>query len=135
MTVSSASIFKMARVYKVKKPLNEKRIAKRFLKFLAVNKDPLSSAQVLKNAPESVIKGVCNAAYVTKYDDVHLSPQHRKVLIKHRNSIGKLTTPHISIKKKRHLLTQTGSGFGAIIPIILSAALPLISRLFGSKSE
>ena len=99
MIVSSVNIFEMARVYKVKKPLNHKRIAKRFLKFLAVNKDPISSAHVIKNAPESVIKGVCNAAYVTKYDDVHLSPHQRKVLVKHRNAIGKLTTPHISIKK------------------------------------
>lgn len=106
---------------KVNKNISKTKILKRFVKYLAVSKDPKATTAVLKSAPEAVVKSVCNAALNLLKGDINITPNQKKIFKQHKAVISKLASKGIPIKVKRNLLTQKGSGF--FIPLLLGSVL------------
>ena len=100
---------------------------KRFIKFLAISREPNANGKIIKGAPSSVIKTICNAAENVLHGNVLLTPKQREVFKKHKKLILKLRTRKIPIKKKRELILQDGGAFW--IPLLLSAALSALGPL------
>ena len=106
---------------------------KRYIKFLAVSKDPTATAAVLKTAPDPVIKSVCNAAENILRGNIRLSPAQKKQFKLRKNLIIQLRTKSVSIARKRKLLSQKGGAFW--IPLLLSTVLSTLANTFFKKQE
>ena len=107
----------------------KQKVLKRFVKYLAVSKDPKATSAVLKSAPDPVVKSVCNAALNLLAGDIKISPNNKKIFARHKNIISQLASKGICLKSKRKLLTQKGSGF--FIPLLISTVLSTLgSALF-----
>jgi hypothetical protein len=97
------------------------KATKRTLKYLAVCKDKSTYRQLLKSAPDSVIKRICDLALnAIKSPDVRLSESQKRMFKKHRRQVLKLVDRKVDLGSKRNLL-QTG-GF-AWIPALIGALL------------
>lgn len=106
-------------------------MAKRTLKYLAVCKHPSLVHQVLKHAPDSVVKGVCNVALNAVAGDVNFTPAQRKLFSRHRAAIYRLGDKKLSLATKRRVLNQHGSGF--FIPALIGGVLSLLGSNIISK--
>ena len=106
---------------------------KRYIKFLAVSKDPNATAAVLKTAPDPVIKSVCNAAENVLRGNIILTPAQKKQFKLRKNLIVLLRTKGVSISRKRKLLSQKGGAFW--IPLLLSTVLSTLANTFFKKQE
>ena len=112
--------------------LSKQKLVKRFVKFLAVSKDPKATQAVLKSAPEPVVKSVCNAALNLLAGDIKISPSQKAIFKKHKSTISQLASKGPAISLKRRLLTQKGGGF--LIPLLISTVLSTLgSALFANK--
>ena len=94
---------------------------KRYVKFLAVCKDPTTSKAALRAAPDQVVKHICNAAVNAYQGDIKLSKKQKSTLKNYKNSIAALSSKNIPLKNKRKIINQKG-GF-SFVPIILSTVL------------
>lgn len=101
---------------------------KRYLKFLSICKNPTTTSQVIRSAPEKVIKVICNAALNAQQGEISLTPSQKKQFSKHRNLFSSLISKSIPIVKKRKILSQKGGA--AVLPILLSAILSALPLLF-----
>ena len=111
---------------------SKQKTVKRFVKFLAVSKDPKAAQAVLKSAPEPVVKSVCNAALNLLEGDIKLTPKQKTVFKKHKAAISILARKGPAISLKRKILTQKGGGF--FIPLLISTVLSTLgSALFANK--
>ena len=111
------------------KNIGKNKVLKRFVKFLAVSKDPKISSSVLKSAPEPVVKSVCNAALNLLAGDIKITPNQKKIFKQHKNIISQLASKGIPLQSKRKLLTQKGSGI--FIPLLIATVLSTLgSALF-----
>ena len=106
---------------------------KRYIKYLAVSKDPTATAAVLRTAPDPVIKSVCNAAENVLRGNINLTRAQKKIFKKNKELIIKLRTRSISIPAKRKLLSQKGGA--AWIPILLSTVLSALASSFFQKQQ
>ena len=106
---------------------------KRYIKFLAVSKDPNATAAVLKTAPDPVIKSVCNAAENVLRGNIRLTPAQKRQFKAKKNLIILLRTKGVSIDCKRKLLSQKGGAF--LIPLLISTVLSTLSNTFFKKQE
>lgn len=104
---------------------------KRYIKFLAVNTDKKISKQIIKTAPDKVIKAICNAAVNAQHGDIALSKSQKKIFHTNRKLFQLLNTRSIPIEKKRHAIVQKGGV--AILPILLTTALGALGSYFMSK--
>jgi hypothetical protein len=114
-------------------PLSKKRkLAKHTMKYLACCTDPDAYIAVTRAAPIGVIHGICNAALIVQQGDVDLSPNQKALFGAHRNDIATLTSPNVSLARKRKVIqSQTGGFF--FIPALIGAALGAIgSNIVGS---
>ena len=112
-----------------KKKHGKRTLIKRYIKLLAVSPDPAQNLGLIRNAPDEVIKSICNAAYNLTHGSVTLNPKQKSVFRKYKKAITTLVAPGPSIKHKRRVLVQQGGGF--FLPLLLSTVLPLIgSALF-----
>ena len=109
---------------------NKKRVTKRYIKFLQVNKDPSALRATLKNAPDSVIKTICNIALNAQQGDVAIRPFLQRILRRHKNKINALISQTKSLKTKRRLLQHGGFAF---LPALLAAVLPTLGGLVFDK--
>jgi hypothetical protein len=103
------------------------------VKFLSVCQDPVTFIQVLKTAPDSVVKIISNAALNAISGDVGLSEDTKEYLHKYRNSIIILTSKAVSLARKRNLLKSKSKVIGGFyfVPTLLTATLnSLGDRLF-----
>ncbi len=108
--------------------------AKRFVKFLAVCRDPKAVSSTIKAAPDKAIKLICNAALNAQRGNIKFGGSQLAILKKNKRAIFQLVNPKKSIKYKRKILSQRG-GF-SWIPVILSTVLGTLgSALFGNKQQ
>jgi len=111
---------------------SKRKRAKRILKYIEVEKNPNLIKSVLRDSPDSVIKGICNIALNAANGDVHLTPNQKKVINRKRKVIRYLVDPKKSIKKKRALLNQRGNGL--FLPLLISAVVASLgSAIFPQK--
>ena len=105
------------------------KIAKRTLKYLKVCDNAKACREVIKSAPDSVIKLICNAALnVERNPDIVLTPEQKELFRHHRKAIALLTSPDVPVVKKRvHLVRQSG-GF-LFLPALLGAVTKMGSVL------
>jgi len=109
---------------------NEKAL-ERYIKLLEVCNNPTVTRAILKTAPESVIKTICNAALNCYRGDVQLSPKQKHILKRFRKQIEALCSKSIGIKFKRRILVQKG---GAIwIPLLIGSVLTTLGHQIFSK--
>ena len=120
------------RLFKPSKRITRAVVDKRIVKFLSICSDPKTFRLVVREAPESVIKTVCNAAFNAERGDVRLTNAEKALFRKNRQQIALLTSPRPTIAAKRKLLGRaTQSGGASFIPALLSAVLgSLGSRVF-----
>lgn len=108
--------------------------SKRTVKYLGVCRDTKAYNAVVKTAPDSVIKTICNAALnVQRGGLITLSNAQKKLFARHRGDIAKLVSKKVSVGSKRKVLTQRGGAFW--IPALIAAASALGPLLFGKKQE
>ena len=120
------------RLFKPTKRIPRTVVDKRIIKFLSICSDPKTFRLVVREAPESVIKTVCNAAFNAERGDVRLTNAEKALFRKHRRQIATLTSHQPSVAAKRKLLGRVSqSGGSSFVPALLSAVLgSLGSRLF-----
>ena len=106
--------------------------AKRTIKYLAVCKNPETFRQVVRAAPDRVIKSICNAALNAIAGDVVLTEAQRKELSKFRNSIIHLASRSGSLKAKRALLLSKDPKEGGFyfLPDLLTTVLSSLRSPF-----
>ena len=114
---------------RISHPTN-KQVTKRIVKFLQIVRDPATLRTTLKNAPDSVIKTICNIALNAQQGDVDIKPIHKKILQRHKKKIDTLLSKEKSIKTKRTLLQRGGFAF---LPALLAAVLPTLGGLIFEK--
>ena len=102
--------------------------AKRYVKLLAVCRDPAVFKTLIQKSPDAVIKLICNAALNASRGEVHLTKAQKNLFAKHKSLFEKLSTRQISIKAKRKLINQRGNGL-PLLPIILSTVLSSLGSL------
>ena len=111
---------------------SKKEINEAYLKFLKCVKNEETRGEVIRTAPDSVIKSICNVAYNTQRNHrVKIKPKQLKVLKKHLNEINYLTSRKPSIKSKRKPL-QTG-GLLPFLPVLLGSALATLGAHLFSR--
>jgi hypothetical protein len=109
----------------------KKATVKRTVKYLSVCTNPTAYRNVLKSAPDDVIRAICNAAMNVEQGDVHLSPAQRQLFSAHRNKIAKLTARDGDVNGKRAVIESQKGGF-PFIPILIGTALGALGgKLFG----
>ena len=100
---------------------------KRTAKYLAVCKNPRAFREVMRAAPDSTVKFICNAAYnVQRNRDLVLTPDEKKLFAKNRALIAALANKSVPIAWKRKRLAQRG---GLFLPRLLHTAAPAIAAL------
>ena len=109
-----------------------KTTAKRFVKLIAICKDPALLKVLLQKSPDLVIKLICNAALNASQGDVHLTSSQKKLFTKNKTLFGKLLSPNLSLKAKRQIIIQRGGAF-PLIPIIVSTVLSALGSAFLPK--
>ena len=122
------------RLFKPSKRVTRAVVDKRIVKFLSICSDPKTFRLVVRDAPETVIKTVCNAAFNAERGDVRLTNAEKALFRKHRQQISLLTSPRPTLATKRKLLGRVSqSGGWSYIPPLLSAVLgSLGSRVFSA---
>lgn len=98
---------------------------KRFVKFLAVCKNPKILRIALERAPDKVIKVIANAALNALQGEIPLSEVLKKKFRAKRKLFNILTTRKTSLKNKRRAILQKGGAIG-LIPLILTAVLSTV---------
>ena len=114
-----------------KKKQGKRVLTKRFIKLLAVNPNPVQNLELLKTAPDEVIKTICNAAYNLTNGAVPLKPKQKSFFKKYKLPITKLVQKGPSIQQKRRTLVQEGGGF--FLPLLLSTVLGALPSLLLSR--
>jgi hypothetical protein len=108
-------------------------VAVHTVKFLSVCQNLTTFIQVLKTAPDSVVKIICNAALNALKGDVGLSDDIKDHLHKYRSAVITLTSKTVSLARKRHLLESKSKVIGGyyFVPALLAATLSSLGdRLF-----
>ncbi len=101
-------------------------------KYLATCNNPQAYRAVVRAAPDSAIRAICNAALnVERGDVIQLSPKQKALFRKYRKHIAILTS-NASIKRKRSTLQSQKGGFFFIPPLILAALGALGSGALGA---
>lgn len=116
-----------------KRVLGVKQLRKRTVKYLSVCRDPKAYSAVVKSAPDSVIRSICDAALnVQRNRHVSLTNPQKHLFRRHASSINLLASKKLPLLRKRRVVAQRGGAFW--IPALIGAALGgLGSTLFGSK--
>ena len=107
-------------------------LSKRTVKYLSTCTDPSAYIAVTRAAPVGAIERICNAALNVEQGDVHLTPKQRALFRAHREEIATLTSPRVSLARKRKVIQSQKGGF-FFIPALIGAALGAIgSKVIGS---
>jgi hypothetical protein len=104
---------------------------KRIVKYLSVCSSPTAYHHVLKDAPDEVVKAICNAALNVEQGDIRLTPEQIRLFSTHRAKIAKLTSHDHNLGTKRQIISSQKGGF-PFIPILIGTALGALGgKLFG----
>lgn len=113
--------------------MKKNNTTKRTIKFLAICKDKQLLNSVLRRAPDSVIKKLCDIALNALKGDVQLSASQRKLFRKNRRKITKVVDRSVPLDKKRVILQDGGFAW---IPAIIGAVVSALgSTIFGGASK
>ena len=105
---------------------------KRTIKYLATCTDPRAYTAVTRAAPDSTIRAISNAALNIEQGDIHLSPKQKALFRTHRKHISTLTSPRMSLVRKRKVIQNQNGGF-FFIPALIGVALGAVaSKIIGS---
>jgi hypothetical protein len=101
------------------------------VKYLGVCRDAKAYNAVIKSAPDSVVRSICDAAAnVQRGAGVNLTNRQQVLFRQHGSSINKLVSKTFPLSSKRRLLSQRGGAFW--IPALIGAAVSALgSSLFG----
>jgi hypothetical protein len=104
------------------------------VKYIGVCKEPCAYRSVVRAAPDSVLKTICNAALNVERGGIKLSPAQKTLFRQHRQQIANLTSHRVGLPSKRRILEQRGGAFW--IPALIGAAISgLGSALFGGNKQ
>ena len=92
---------KMGAKRKQSKTKIKKTLIKPYITLLALNSDPVQNLGLIRNAPDEVIKTICNAAYNLSNGSIHLTPKQKNLFKKYKAAITKLVLQEPTIKQKR----------------------------------
>lgn len=107
----------------------QRKFLKRYLKTLELSQGyPNQLKELLRQAPVPVLKLLSNATIIASRGSVQLTPKQKKIFRKHKKLFNILSDRSIGFNRKRRFLVQRG-GFAQIIPILLSAILPVVGEL------
>lgn len=101
-------------------------VAKRTVKFLTICRNPKVAHEVLRHAPDPVVKALCNISLNAVKGDVQFTPAQRKLFRKHKPAILALSDRSKSIATKRRVLQQRGAGIW--IPALAGAITALLGN-------
>lgn len=96
------------------------------LKFLSIWNDPKVTRDIVRKAPNNVIKSIVNAVLNIQRSEHlrgHIEPGLKRKLAKHRRQIARITNQGGSLEKRRQLILQHGGQFLSLLPILLSTVL------------
>ena len=96
----------MGAMLKQTKKISNNTVIKRDINFLAVNADPVQNLGLIRNAPDELIKTICNAAYNLSHGSIHLIPKQKTLFKEYKSPITKLVQPEPAIKQNRRALVQ-----------------------------
>jgi hypothetical protein len=106
----------------------------RTVKYIGVCRDPAAYRSVVRAAPDSVLKAICNAALNVERGEIKLSPARKTLFRQHRQQIANLTSRRVGLASKRRILEQSGGAFW--IPTLIGAAISALgSAIFGGNKE
>jgi hypothetical protein len=87
---------------------------------------------VTRAAPVGTIQDICDAALNVQQGDVHLTSKQKAFFSAHHKEFATLTSPRVSLARKRKVIQSQKGGF-FFIPALIGAALGAIgSKLIGS---
>lgn len=112
---------------------NKKELKKKFNLYQILNKLPKDAFQhLLQHLDDESINDICECVYNVIYTDLKLSKNKRDSLKQklHKHccvkNLKKISNKKLTVSKRRKALMQEGEGIG----LILSAIIPLLTRLF-----
>ena len=105
------------------------KLVKQYIKLIARNANPELNQELIRRAPDAVVKAISNACLNAACGRVNFKPKQKKLLHRYRKNIGSLLQKDLEIDQRRKILEQKG---GAIfLPLILSTVLSALgSALF-----
>lgn len=90
---------------------------------------PEQRLTLLRSAKNSLVKSICECALNTVHGNVVLTQKEKARLSRHKQLLRKLASSKGSLKSKKQILVQSGSGF---LPMLIAPVLgTLFSHLFG----
>jgi len=96
---------------------------KRHLEFLQFCTQPSLIKAIIKVAPETLIKRICDAALNAQKGEVKLSNREKKCFRNHQSTFRKLIDVNIPIEKKRKALCLVQKGRGSeslLVPTLIN---------------
>ena len=122
---------------KKRKPKSKLANVEHTISYLSQPRKPKTVRAVIREAPDAVIRAICNAALNAREGDVHVPPHLKHLFREHRNHVNYLCSHDHPIEKKRHLI-QSGGALPIVVPLLAtvlgSIGGEFISRLF-NKNE
>ena len=111
------------------------KISKRTLKYLAVAPSNSVVRAVIHQAPDPVIRAICNGVLNARQGEVNIPNQLKPVFSKYHKQFTHLIDRKYPLSKKRHILTQQRGGILPIVAPLLGTVLAslggeFISRIF-----
>ena len=109
-------IFKMSSVVRRALPLLQTLVASK----------PILRKAIIEHASPDLINAISEIVWNTLKGVIKLTPQQKRRLSRHKEEFRSLVNKKLSVKKKRKILNQkgTGAGLAALIPL----ALAVLSR-------
>jgi hypothetical protein len=98
-------------------PKKDNSVVKRTVKYLSVCRNPKVLREILRTAPDGVIKAISNIALNALKGDVNLNASQKRLFRRHKATILGLCSKKKSLKQKRKLLQQRGGAF-FLLPLI-----------------
>ena len=91
-----------------------------------VSSKPILRKAIIDHASPDLIRAVTEIVYNMLKGVIELTPEQKRRLSRHKEEFRALANKKLSIKKKRKILNQkgTGAGLAALVPI----AIALLSR-------
>ena len=108
-----------------------KQVTKRTVKYLSVCRDPQAFRAVIRAAPDSVIKTICNAALNIERGDIVLNSRQKACFRQFRKQIATLTSKRAALEVKRKLIQRQKGGLLGVVPALLDTEVSALgSALF-----
>ncbi len=90
---------------------------------------PIIRKAIIDKADLSFICCICTCAKNILNGKVHLKPQEKRNLRKHKENLRKLVKKSVPVKEKKRII-QKGGFLSAVLAPLADLVLPLVSKLF-----